>query len=175
MNKLLSFAAATAILLSVAVASAQVNVEVGRKGVNVDTGRQAAADAGLNKGMTYRTSTIVGMNVKNRSGQELGEVKDLVIDGSGKIHYAALSYGGFLGFNDKLFAVPWNLLHIRNDAGSDTKYIELNVEKEYLKKAPGFNSDKWPNFGDEQMTREVDTFYKDANTTATPATTTNRK
>lgn len=71
--------------------------------------------------------------------------------------------------------MPWNLLHIRNDAGSDTKYIELNVEKEYLKKAPGFNSDKWPNFGDEQMTREVDTFYKDANTTATPATTTNRK
>lgn len=171
MKTLLGFTAAVALLLSATVASAQVNVEVGPKGVNVDTGRRAADNAAVDKGVTYRSSTLVGMNVKNRAGADLGKVEDLVVDGSGKIRYAALSYGGFLGFNNKLFAVPWNLLHIRSDADSSSQYVELNVEKDYLKKAPGFNSDQWPNFGDEQMTREVDTFYKDANTNAAPRAT----
>lgn len=173
MKSLTTFAAASALILAATAASAQVRVDVNRNGVDVDTGRRSVADNAV--AATFRTSTIVGMNVKNQAGQDLGEVKDLVVDGTGRIRYAALSYGGFLGFNDKLFAVPWNLLKIRNDAGSDTKFVELNVEKSYLEKAPGFPTDQWPDFGNEKMTNEVDAFYKNANSTAAPRTTIERK
>ena len=60
---------------------------------------------------SYRGGTIVGMPVHNDAGKKLGKIEDLVVDlGTGKIRYAALSFGGFLGVGDKLFAVPWGAM-----------------------------------------------------------------
>jgi len=136
-------------------ATAQVNVQVGKDGVKVDA--QGARDNKV--AVAHRASKIAGMTVKNRANEDLGKVEDLVIDERGNVRYAAVSFGGFLGFNDKLFAVPWKALTIKNDVNSTTQYVELNVSKRYLENAPGFPSDKWPTFADPEVNAKVDAFY----------------
>jgi sporulation protein YlmC with PRC-barrel domain len=102
-----------------------------------------------------RASEVIGKDVKNPQGENLGDVKDLVIDQDmGSIAYAVVSFGGFLGMGDKLFAVPWSALSRSGD-----KVLVLDVPKERLQKAPGFDKDAWPNFTDRAYATEVYTFY----------------
>jgi len=55
-----------------------------------------------------RGNTFIGADVQNPQGQNLGDIKDIVIDrASGRMAYAVVSFGGFLGMGEKLFAVPW--------------------------------------------------------------------
>lgn len=84
---------------------------------------------------------IVGNKVVNPEGEELGTIKELMIDvDDGQVAYAVLSFGGFLGLGDKLFAVPLEALTF--DAEDHTTI--LDVDKEVLKNAPGFDKDHWP-------------------------------
>jgi sporulation protein YlmC with PRC-barrel domain len=111
-------------------------------------------------GIVHRASEIAGMSVRNPQGKELGTIKDTVIDvKAGQVKYAALSYGGFLGLGDKLFAVPWDALEHHQDIANDKHYFVLNVDEETLKRAPGFDSDKWPNFADQQFSGGIDKYY----------------
>ena len=56
-------------------------------------------------------STLKGDSVFNPAGADLGHVEDIMLDvGRGKVAYAVLSFGGFLGMGNKLFAVPWQAL-----------------------------------------------------------------
>jgi hypothetical protein len=73
----------------------------------------------------------------------------------GRIAYAVLSFGGFLGMGDKLFAIPWNALAL------DTveKRFILNVDKERLKGAPGFDKENWPNMADHAWGAKVFTYH----------------
>ena len=88
-----------------------------------------------------RGKDIADASVRNPQGEELGTIKDVVIDTSeGCIAYAALSFGGFMGLGDKLFAVPWGALQY--NAANDT--FVLDVPKERLENAPGFDKDNWP-------------------------------
>lgn len=87
-------------------------------------------------------TTLLGSKVLNPAGEQLGILKELVIDlEEGHIAYAVLSFGGFMGMGDKLFAIPWEALAINP---KDQTFI-LDVEKEVLKDAPGFDKDHWPN------------------------------
>ena len=70
--------------------------------------------------------------------------------------YAVLSFGGFLGMGDKLFAIPWRALQIDPP---NHRFI-LDVDKETLESAPGFDKDHWPSMADEQWAREIHTYYK---------------
>ena len=86
-------------------------------------------------------STIIGEKVINTAGEQLGTIKELIIDpDDGFISYAVLSFGGFLGLGDKLFAIPWEALTLDTE---DHAFI-LDVDKELLKNAPGFDKDHWP-------------------------------
>lgn len=112
-------------------------------------------------GMVHRASEIAGMSVHNAQGKELGSIKDTVIDvKTGKVKYAALSYGGFLGLGDKLFAVPWDALKHQHNVSDKKHFFVLNVDEETLKRAPGFDSNKWPNFADQQFSTGIDKFYE---------------
>jgi sporulation protein YlmC with PRC-barrel domain len=100
--------------------------------------------------------TLVGNDVYNPAGDNLGDIKDFMVDmSSGNIRYAVLSFGGFLGMGDKLFAVPWKALAI------DTKNhrFTLNVAKDTLKDAPGFDKDHWPSMADATWAQGVHRFY----------------
>ena len=91
-------------------------------------------------------TTLTSDKVKNAAGEELGDLKEIMVDvNSGRVAYAVLSFGGFLGLGDKLFAIPWQALTL--DA-QDHCFI-LNVDKETLKNAPGFEKDKWPKTSDD--------------------------
>src|SRR5664280_2299886 len=100
--------------------------------------------------------TLTGDKVVNLQKEDLGKIEHLMIDlGSGRIAYAVLSFGGFLGMGDKLFAIPWSSLAL------DTveKQFILNVDKELLKAAPGFDKDHWPNMADHTWGAKVYTYY----------------
>jgi sporulation protein YlmC with PRC-barrel domain len=88
-----------------------------------------------------QATKVIGTQVLNRAGEGLGNLKELVIDlEEGRVAYAVLSVGGFLGKGDKLFAIPWEALSLNSN---DHTFI-LDVKKEVLKEAPGFDKDHWP-------------------------------
>lgn len=88
-----------------------------------------------------QVSRMIGNKVVNPSGEVLGNLKELVFDlEEGHIAYAVLSFGGFIGMGDKLFAIPWEALVLNP---KDHTFI-LDMEKEVLQKAPGFDKDHWP-------------------------------
>jgi primosomal protein N' len=85
--------------------------------------------------------TINNDKVINMAGEHLGKIEDLMIDlENGKVAYAVLSFGGFLGLGNKLFAVPWEALSVRPHEHA----FALNVSKETLENAEGFDKDNWP-------------------------------
>jgi len=115
-----------------------------------------ASRAGLGTGPVLASSTLNGENVRNASGEDLGEIKDLMIDtASGTIQYAVLSFGGWLGMGNKLFAVPWNAMRL----DTENHCLVLDVTKERLKDAPGFDQDNWPDFADTTFTNRISSYY----------------
>jgi len=106
----------------------------------------------------FKASTLMGMEVKNTKDEKVGTISELVVDApSGRIRYAALSVGGFLGIGDKLFAVPWKSLVLSHQ--SNGAFFVLDVNKERLRNAPGFSKDHWPDVGDPKFGNEIDKFY----------------
>jgi sporulation protein YlmC with PRC-barrel domain len=100
--------------------------------------------------------TLVGNDVYNEADEALGDIKDIMLDmRSGRVAYAVLSFGGFLGMGQKLFAVPWEALEL----DTTKKRFVRNVEKERLKDAPGFDKDQWPDMADQSWAREIHSYY----------------
>jgi sporulation protein YlmC with PRC-barrel domain len=100
--------------------------------------------------------TLVGNDVYNSNDEDLGDIKEIMLDmKTGKVSYAVLSFGGVLGMGEKLFAVPWEALKL------DTKHkrFTLDLAKDRLKNAPGFDKDHWPNMADQAWVREIHSFY----------------
>lgn len=99
--------------------------------------------------------TLIGNDVFNHKGEDIGEIKEIMLDmQSGKISYAVLSFGGFLGLGEKLFAAPWAALTL----DTINKRFVLNVEKERLVKAPGFNKEQWPDVADQSWSKKIHTY-----------------
>jgi sporulation protein YlmC with PRC-barrel domain len=112
-----------------------------------------------------KASDVLGEKVVNAAGESLGNIEDIVLDRqSGRIAYAVLSFGGFLGIGDKLFAVPWQAL--RDDPVKEIRV--LAVDKEKLKSAPGFDKDDWPDMADPRLREEIHRFYGIPLTSAAP-------
>ncbi|SFN39093.1 PRC-barrel domain-containing protein [Dokdonella immobilis] len=102
-------------------------------------------------------TTLIGDGIRNPQNEALGDLKEIMMDtASGKIAYAVVSYGGILGLGDKLFAVPWSAFSIDHE----NHKLVLNVSKERLKDAPGFDKDNWPNFADPAFTSSVGNWYQ---------------
>ncbi len=101
-------------------------------------------------------STLNGDTVKNHKGESLGDLKDIMIDTTtGKVAYGVLSFGGILGMGEKLFAVPWEALTV----DGNNKQLLLDVDKDRLKDAPGFDKDHWPNFADRAFSDKMRAYY----------------
>ncbi len=101
-------------------------------------------------------NTLDGNDVFNRQNEDLGDIKEIMLDvASGRVAYAVLSYGGFMGIGDKLFAVPWSALTL----DTENKRFVLDVDKNRLSHAPGFNKDKWPDMADKTWAKEVHDYY----------------
>jgi sporulation protein YlmC with PRC-barrel domain len=102
-------------------------------------------------------SSLKDEKVVNPKGEDLGKIEDYMIDlDNGRIAYCVLSFGGFLGMGNKLFMVPWKALTL------DTvkKRFILNVDKERLKQAPGFDKDNWPDTTAPEYATDIYSFYR---------------
>lgn len=103
------------------------------------------------------TKDILGVKVINPKKENLGEIQEIVIEKvSGKIRYLVLSFGGFLGMGDKLFAIPWNAVHYNpvEDAFS------LNMTKDKLNQAPGFDKNQPPDYSDQLWGEDIYKYYE---------------
>lgn len=102
------------------------------------------------------SSTISGDKVVNRQGEDLGDIKDLMIDvDNGRVAYAVLEFGGFLGLGSKLFAVPLSAM----EADTENHRFIFDQNKESLESAPGFDKDNWPDFSDRVWGSSVYSHY----------------
>lgn len=92
---------------------------------------------------------VIGKSVKNPSNEDLGKIKEIVLNKTtGETNYVVLESGSFLGMGGKLFALPWT--SIQYDKPKES--FILNVEKDKLKNAPGFDKDHWPEMKTEYLT-----------------------
>ncbi|HJT88558.1 MAG TPA: PRC-barrel domain-containing protein [Bryobacteraceae bacterium] len=99
---------------------------------------------------------LMGERVRNSAGDSLGKVEEIMLDvPTGRIAYAVLSFGGALGIGKKLFAVPWEALTL-NDREHE---FVLNVDKQTLEDAPGFDKENWPDMADPAWGSKVHRHY----------------
>lgn len=103
-------------------------------------------------------SHLKGSNVKNIEGQNIGKVEDIMIDwAQGSVAYAVLSFGGFLGMGQKFFAIPLEAFNFQTE--DKTTHLVLDIDKESLENAPGFDRDHWPQNPDRTFISAVYSHY----------------
>jgi sporulation protein YlmC with PRC-barrel domain len=101
-------------------------------------------------------SALIGTEVQNRDGEDLGKIEDFMIDRQrGCVAYAVLSFGGFLGMDEKLFALPWQAMRI----DTQKERVIVDIEREVLENAPGFDKDHRPGTVDDDWLRELYIYY----------------
>jgi sporulation protein YlmC with PRC-barrel domain len=115
---------------------------------NSETSRATAAS----QPTTASENTLVpagrvnGTTVYSRSGEKIAKVEDVAIEKvGGKVAYAILSFGGFLGMGENYRPVPWNMLHYDARQGG----FVIDCDKGQLEQAPSFRPDDlsgWTDF-----------------------------
>ena len=123
-----------------------------------DNARSGVSANSITQPHAMRASKIIGANVENANGDNIGEIKDMMVDTRNeRVRYVVLSHGGVLGIGDKLFAYPMSMVET---SGRNSDKLVMNVNKEQLDKAPGFDKNKWPDFASNgKYSSEVDKYY----------------
>lgn len=170
-------AALTAFVPQLTAAEAEVKADVDlpkaetRTELKRDRDLDVSVDARADREKVRRSdkaSGILGMEVRNNENEKLGEVKDLVMDvNSGRVSYAVLSVGGFLGIGEKLIALPPGVLKA-TDAG---EYLLLDADKSRIQAAPGFAATAWPSPSDPQFSQ----YWSERKATGSPAQSETRR
>src|SRR5262249_52685849 len=106
----------------------------------------------------WRGSKLIRENVRDVENKNIGKIEDLMLDSKGQVAFAVMSFGGFMGIGDKLFAVPWNAMRFEHK-GNDVTAVHLDVTKDALEKAPSFAKDKWPDAGDPQWSEQSRSYW----------------
>lgn len=147
--------AATAAILALLAAAAMAGPGQDRQ-MRTSTALEAWQDAQRSfRPQLHEADDLVGAEVVNRQGEELGEIEEIVLDPNRHtISYAVLEFGGFLGLGKDLHAIPWGAFDVRTDDDGKPEVV-LNVREEQLANAKGFDDDDWPDVGDERWTRSV--------------------
>ncbi|STX27891.1 PRC-barrel domain-containing protein [Legionella beliardensis] len=101
-----------------------------------------------------RTEDVIGKEVKSPTLDDLGTIEEIVLDKfTGQTRYVVLSFGGFMGMGDDYFAFPWKSISYNKEE----ECFILNIDKEKLQRAHGFNKDHWPDMS--QWPNTVDNLY----------------
>jgi PRC-barrel domain len=116
-----------------------------------------------------KASEIIGLTVRSANDEEKGKVKDLMIGPDGRVVYAAVSFGGFLGIGDKLFAVPFEALHIVKN-GSKNEFARVDVTEQTIKNHQGFDQDHWPDQADQTFVTGAGQRNAERPSSGTPST-----
>lgn len=101
-------------------------------------------------------ATLDGNKVVTIDGEHVGKISDIMLDvRTGRIAYAVLSEGGFLGVGTTLHAIPWGALTLN----VDEKIFLVELMAEQIKTAPGFDRDHWPAMADPLWASSVHDYY----------------
>ena len=120
------------------------------------TGDDTQQNVSTPEGRNLTAKTLIGNRVKNAQGEALGKVEDLMLDlDAGRIAYAVVNYGGVMGVGSKLFAVPWNAFKLDTD---DHTFV-LEVKRDVLDSAEGFDKNNWPDAADRDWGRRTHEHY----------------
>jgi sporulation protein YlmC with PRC-barrel domain len=104
----------------------------------------------------HKASELAGMNVKNVSDQNIGEISDLGIDlAAGRVTYVILGAGGVLGAGEKHYVMPPNAFTL----ASDNKSLVSGIEKENLTNAPQLQNNNWRQLSDASFASRVYQHY----------------
>jgi hypothetical protein len=102
------------------------------------------------------SSTLTGDTVVNRDNETLGTISDIMLDVlRGRVAYAVMASGGFMGVGERLFALPWAALEL----DPQRHCFVLDVDRATLDKAPGFDRAHWPSEADLQWQQNVHRYY----------------
>ena len=105
---------------------------------------------------TLSAGTLIGDSVKNREGENLGNLKEIMLDvQSGRIAYGVLESGSVLGMGGKLFAIPFEAFTV----DEQNEKLILNVDKETIKNAEGFDKNNWPDTANPQWAQKTHDHY----------------
>jgi hypothetical protein len=100
--------------------------------------------------------SILGAKVINAQREDLGTIEDIILDArDNRVAYAILSFGGFLGLADRHFAIPWEALSL----DLSQKIAVLDIDKDRLRNAPGFEKDRWPDMADPSWGSQIYRHY----------------
>ncbi|MEQ5844399.1 MULTISPECIES: PRC-barrel domain-containing protein [Paraburkholderia] len=119
------------------------------------------ASAGSRTPKGYRLDVIAATaltdtRVFSNDGEDIGRIRDVMLDAqSGRIAYAVMSTGGFLGIGDRLLAIPWSALTL----DIEEKCFILSMPAESVKHAPGFDRHHWPSMADTTWATSVHQYY----------------
>jgi PRC-barrel domain len=105
---------------------------------------------GPNGGHSVKASELIGLGVRASGDDEKGKIKDLMIGADGRVEYAAISFGGFMGMGDKLFAVPMDAIHLEWK-NNKISHAQVDVTEESIKQRKGFDSNHWPEQGEREF------------------------
>ncbi len=115
--------------------------------------------------MTWETARLIasdkveGTPVRRSDGEKLGTIKRVMIDKrSGKVAYAVMTFGGFLGIGDEYRALPWSILRYNENLDA----YELNVTEDQLRHAPALESGWDSGMIGRDWERNVHDFYRAA-------------
>lgn len=101
-------------------------------------------------------TAVLNAEVTNVSVEGAGYIKDVVLDiAHGRIAYAVLGFGGFLGLGEKLVAVPWEALTY----DAENKRFIVNVSRERLENAEGLDPESLPDMADPDWGRRIYSYY----------------
>lgn len=107
-------------------------------------------------GTLISADKVEGTSVYNRAGDKLGSIDTVMIDKrSGKVAYAVMSFGGFLGIGDKYHPLPWNMLTY--DTRQDGYVVDL--DKRRLEGAPTMSANERVDWADEKWGKSVHDYY----------------
>ena len=110
----------------------------------------------MSKPVILSMNILTGHKVQNPAGKDLGKIDDLVLDDeSGRVLYAVIAFGGFLGMGDRLIAVPWKRLRLKGDQ----KAFILNIDRETLSHAPAFDKERWPDMSLPEWKDSIDRYF----------------
>lgn len=119
-----------------------------------------------------RASVILGLDVYNTTGKQLGHVDDIVLDRDGReIGYIVLSHGGVVGIGDKLLALPREM--VRYDRAGDRLIVDLS--EDIVSKAPGFDKANWPTAANSDYYQKLTEYFRAAPHEKAPAPMTSMK
>ena len=113
-----------------------------------------SSDRSMSDKKSCKASDVLGMDVRAKSGNEnIGSVEDLMISHDGRIQYVAVSFGGFLGMGDKLFAVPLDAVEFEktSERGQDEAFARIDVTEQTLRNKKGFDQENWPEQADRSF------------------------